>query len=395
VAVCIPDDPYSNDDARAVVTDAARNVYVAGCADGALPGQTHKGEFDVFVRKYRPNGSLAWTRQFGTSGFDCATGIAVDKSGRIYVAGYVGGALPGQSHSGQSDGFLRKMRPDGSTIWTRQFGSSSWDYAGAVAIDKAGRIIVSGDTMGALPGKVHRGGADAFLRKFRPAGSTVWTRQYGSSDDDYGQSVAIDKDNRIVVAGYTWATLPGQTGKGMQDAYVRKFRPDGKASWTRQFGTSKDDQSYAVATDAAGRIYVAGDTHGAFPGKTNKGNSDGFLRKFRPDGKTAWTRQFGTNGMDSAQGITTDKFGRSIVSGATKGAFPGQANSGNTDAFIRKFRPDGKTSWTRQFGTGASDHGESVATDAAGRIIIVGSTAGTLPGQTNKGVEDVFVRKYR
>jgi len=189
----------SNDDARAVATDAARNAYVAGCSDGALPGQTHKGELDVFVRKYRPNGSLAWTRQFGTSSNDCAGGVAVDKSGRVYVAGYVGGALPGQSHSGQSDGFLRKMRPDGSTVWTRQFGISSWDYAEAVAIDKAGRIIVSGDTMGALPGKVHRGGTDAFLRKFRPAGSTVWTRQYGSSDDDYGQSVAIDKDNRIVV----------------------------------------------------------------------------------------------------------------------------------------------------------------------------------------------------
>ena len=45
--------------------------YIGG---GTLPGQTTAGGIDAFVRKYDPNGTEMWTRQFGTAGDDFALG---------------------------------------------------------------------------------------------------------------------------------------------------------------------------------------------------------------------------------------------------------------------------------------------------------------------------------
>ena len=64
-----------NDFAEAVSADADRNAYVAGSTNGTLPGQTDAGNYDAFVRKYDSNGNEVWTRQFGTTGRDCANGI--------------------------------------------------------------------------------------------------------------------------------------------------------------------------------------------------------------------------------------------------------------------------------------------------------------------------------
>ena len=50
-----------------VSVDDGGNVYLAGWTYGALPGQTHAGVRDVFVRKYDGSGTELWTRQFGTA----------------------------------------------------------------------------------------------------------------------------------------------------------------------------------------------------------------------------------------------------------------------------------------------------------------------------------------
>ena len=57
------------------------------------------------------DGEILWTGQFGTDGWDRAHAVAIDASGNILVAGYVGGALPGQTHAGDLDAFLRKYSP--------------------------------------------------------------------------------------------------------------------------------------------------------------------------------------------------------------------------------------------------------------------------------------------
>jgi hypothetical protein len=111
--------------------------------------------------------------------------------------------------------------------------------------------------------------------------SAAWTRQFGTGLDDSGRSVATDSVGNLYVAGCIFGTLPGQTSKGGGDAFVRKLKPSGKKIWTRQFGTSDSDSGNGLAIDKIGRVIVVGWTDGTFLGQTATGGSDAFVRKCR------------------------------------------------------------------------------------------------------------------
>ena len=103
--------------------------------------------------------------------------------------------------------------------------------------------------------------------------------------------------------------------------------------WIRQFGTAGVNQARGVATDATG-VYVVGSVSGALPGQTSAGGSDAFVRKFDANGGELWTRQFGTARADDALGVAVDSSGVYVV-GRTEGTFPGQTNAGGFDVFVR------------------------------------------------------------
>src|SRR5262245_53530980 len=93
-------------------------------------------------------------RQFGTTAEDTARRIAVDGMGSVYGAGYTDGALPGQtSAGGTTDAFVRKYDASLTEVWTRQFGTSENDSALGVAVDGTGSVYVAGFTIGVLPGQ--------------------------------------------------------------------------------------------------------------------------------------------------------------------------------------------------------------------------------------------------
>lgn len=167
----------------------------------------------------------------------------------------------------------------GDTIWTRQFGTNDDDWAYGVTTDPTGNVIITGPTGGLLEG-TNAGGMDVFLRKYDTNGGVLWTRQFGTTTLDSASSVAIDAADSIIVTGYTDGSLEG-TNAGSSDVFVRKYDTNGLVLWTRQFGTTALDRAYGATTDAAGNIIITGHTEGAIEG-TNAGSSDVFVRKFTP-----------------------------------------------------------------------------------------------------------------
>jgi YVTN family beta-propeller protein len=308
-------------------------VYVTGITEGAFPAQTHFGAQDAFVRKYDANGNELWTRQFGTGGYDEASGGFADGSG-VYVVGSTSGALPGQTSSGgPDDAYIRKYDANGNELWTRQFGTGSVDFPIGVFADSAG-VYVGGTTFGTLPGQSNSGCGDVFIRKYDANGSELWTRQFGSSGCDGGVAVSGDGFN-VYVAGHVSGALPGQTSSGSDDAFVRKYDTNGNELWTRQFGTSATDSDQrAVSADSSG-VYVAGHTLGALPGQTNSGGQDMFVRKYDPSGNEVLTLQLGTGGTDTGYGVAAVS-GGAYVAGFVMGALPGQTGAGSADAYVLK-----------------------------------------------------------
>jgi hypothetical protein len=72
------------------------------------------------------------------------------------------------------------------------------------------------------------------------------------------------------------------------DAFVRKY--DRNEHCTSQFGTNGVDRAFAVFVFETDIICaVAGQTSGTFPGESNAGGFDAFLRKYDATGNPIWT----------------------------------------------------------------------------------------------------------
>jgi len=367
----------------------ASEVYITGPTYGVLPGQSSAGDFDSFVRKYDVNGNIAWTSQFGSISTDYTYGISADPSG-VYVAGRTNGALPGQTSAGGWDEFVRKYDGYGNVVWTSQSGTSSLDGANAISADGSG-VYVVGETQGALSGQTSSGGTDAFVQKYDGDGNVIWTRQFGSPSTDYPNSVSVDGCD-VYVTGCTDGALPGQSGSGSWDAFVRKYDGFGNVVWTRQFGFVLPAADYAFSVDFAGNAYIAGWTNGALSGEMNAGGADAFVRKYDSGGDVVWTKQFGSSADDHALAVSADSSGV-YVTGRTYGSLSGQQPAGDADIFVRKYDGDGNVVWTKQLGTTANDGAYGIFVDASG-VYVTGYTHGALPGQTNAGGCDAFVQKY-
>lgn len=151
-----------------IVTDKTGRIYVTGITQGNLEG-LNAGSNDSFLRKYNINGNVLWTKQFGTMESDFANGLVVDELNRVYVAGSTRGSLRGNNR-GDYDPYVRKYRANGDLLQTHQFGSEKFDIANTVKVDTDGLLLVGGNSYGALGGRV-KGGSDVYFRKynsFRP-----------------------------------------------------------------------------------------------------------------------------------------------------------------------------------------------------------------------------------
>ncbi len=246
--------------------------------------------------------------------------------------GFTFGALGG-ANNGRDDAWVIKFDGDGRQLWSRQSGTSDSDRAQGVATDTDGNVSVVGWTFGALGG-ANKGSFDAWVIKFNGDSHPLWSRQPGTSDGDVAQGVTTDTDGNVYVVGYTGGALGGPF-KGVEDAWVIKFDGDGRQLWSRQPGTSNSDRAQGVATDMDGNVSVVGFTSGALGGP-DKGDFDAWVIKFDGDGHQLWSRQPGTSDEDEALGVATDTDGHISVAGSTRGALGGR-NKGGSDAWVIQY----------------------------------------------------------
>ena len=188
--------------------------------------------------------------------------------------------------------FLRVFSADGTTLLSRQVGTSAAESLSTIAIDLQNNIYLGGQTEGALIGAAGNGGTDVFLRVFGIDGSTQLTRQFGTSGDDSVEAMVVLGDGTTYLAGDTNGALIG-TSLGGSDSYMRVYDLQGTNLLTRQVGTASNDETADLRVDPAGNVYISGTTMGALVGG-GFGGLDSFLRIYSSDGSTLVTRQFGT-----------------------------------------------------------------------------------------------------
>lgn len=379
--------------------DKNGNVFVTGGTGGSLDGNTSAGDLDMILVKYNAAGEKQWTRQLGTAAEDTGNAVAVDASGNIYVVGTTLGDLggPHEGNADEYDIFLVKYNTEGTEQWRRRLGTPEVDDAPCVAVDDTGNIYVSGTTYGDMDGDLggtNAGNFDIFLVKYNAAGEKQWTRQLGTEYSDECYSIAVDTNGNIYMTGLTYGNLDGKIMAGGNfDVFLVKYNAAGEKQWTELLGTPSDEYGYGVATDAGGNVYVTGVTSGHLEG-TNAGGTDMFLAKYNTSGVKQWTRQLGTTSDDDGWGVAVDANGNIFVAGDTYGALEENTSAGDWDAFLVKYNTSGTRQWIRQFGTDSEDVAYGVKTDSGGNAFVTGYTFGGLDGNINAGEDDIFLVKY-
>ncbi|MGH7305886.1 MAG: hypothetical protein ACRELZ_21585 [Candidatus Rokuibacteriota bacterium] len=158
--------------------------------------------------------------------------------------------------------------------------------------------------------------------------------------------------------------------------------------WVVQYGTPVRDAAGGVAVDGHD-VYIAGGTDGAFPGETNAGAGDVYIRKYNSRGELQWVDQFGTPGIDNVgAGNLSARRNRAAVAGTVRGALPGQTWAGLTDGYVRAYDRHGNVLWTYQFGSPEDDNVRSVAIARDGSVVAVGHTTGQLGSEPKAGQTD-------
>jgi Beta-propeller repeat/RTX calcium-binding nonapeptide repeat (4 copies) len=377
----------------ATATDRAGNVYQAGGTNGSIVGGTSNESRDAAIIKYRPDGTEAWRKQFGTSRFDTIYSIATDAQNNLYAVGVTFGNLARTKAGDVSDVFLVKYNSNGDQQWIQQFGDAGptavINSAFSLDTDANGNVYVSGLTARNSPGSAIP--IDNFwVTKYDTNGSRQWFNEFGTTDYDEPYTTAVSNDGSVYAAGWSFGNF-GSQNQGSYDGAIAKLTPQGQVEWRRNLGTSDYEWIWSADTDSQGNLYLCGWTLGSFPGNTNAGSFDSFLTKYDKNGNQIWMRQFGTAGDDQAFKLTIDNSDNIFVTGYTDSNLGGP-NTGLYDAWVTRFDTNGNRGWSQQFGTNDVDQANGISVDNLGNVYVTGVTQGSL-GATNAGSFDNWIAK--
>ncbi|MBX2890242.1 MAG: SBBP repeat-containing protein [Saprospiraceae bacterium] len=256
---------------------------------------------------------------------------------------------------------------DDCLVWARNIGGTAGEEGRSIGVDSWGNVYTVGTFSGNAdfdPGTgvfnlVSAGMGDIFISKLDAAGNFVWAKQMGGSSNDYGNAIAVDALGNVYTAGQFSGTVDFDPGAGVfnligtNDVFVSKLDASGNFVWAKQFGGSGIADGFAIAIDVSGNVYTAG-------------------------------RFSGTADFDPGPGTAS------------------LTSLGNEDAFISKLDASGNFAWVKHL-SGAGPYGSvfSITFDGSGDMYAAGWFEGTVdfdPGAgafnlTSVGSTDIFVLK--
>ena len=162
--------------------------------------------------------------------------------------------------------------------------------------------------------------------------------------------------------------------------------------WTSYIPESTEARSVKVGPD--GSVFVTGALRGALPGQANAGREDAFVAKYDSAGNPLWAQQLGTSGEDWGISVAVDASGNSYVAGSTRGGLDGNTSAGAYDLFLAKYDPSGNKQWTRQFGSATNDLARDIEVDSAGNIYVTGGLGRSYAQGNSSSYFGAFLAKF-
>jgi hypothetical protein len=296
----------------ALATDGS--PLVGGTSSGGFPTSggsvqpTYAGGGDGVLAKFATGGAFLGGTYLGGGLDDAVTALAIDPStDDLLVAGTTRaggvGATPGAwlaTPPGGMDGFASRIAADLSAVqWSTFLGGAADDAAYGVGTDGVGTTFVAGRTASAdFPttagsfDQTFDGPTDAFAVALDAAGAApVFATFVGGTGDDAATDLRIDVGWSVHLVGETNAadfpaTFDGHQptpGGGVDGFYAKLDFMGTFVEYGTFLGGAGSDRARALALDARGGVFVAGEAEAGFPtspgalDETYGGQTDAFV----------------------------------------------------------------------------------------------------------------------
>jgi hypothetical protein len=253
----------ADDYAFSIVASADGGFVIAGSTrsnDGDVSGN-HSSSIDAWVLKLDANGNKKWSKLFGGTSDDYASSIVATSDGAFVIAGETmsfDGDISGY-HSG-NDAWVLKLDANGNKLWSKAFGGSNVDIAHSITATADGGLVMAGETWsndGDLS-SIH-GSGDSWILKLDVNGNKVWSRVFGGSAEDHTNSIITTTDGGFMTVGITYSNDGDvSSNQGNQDAWLLKLDANGNKLWSKAFGGTSGDYGNSIIATRDGGFVMAG-----------------------------------------------------------------------------------------------------------------------------------------
>lgn len=296
----------------------------------------------------------------------------------------------------------------GELDWAKNFGGSGEDTAQAIISTNDGGYAILGysnSTDGDLMEKALAVN-DYWLLKLDAEGNLQWSKTYGGSKDDRGQSIIQTTDGGYALTGYAMSSDgDGSLNKGFHDNWILKLDASGNIEWEKSFGFSGHDHSYDILQTEDNGFFFTGFldiTSARADGNTEKGNSltrhgvgEFWGTKIDSKGNLQWRGYYGGSNNDRSHAAVQANDGGFVMTGFTESDdFDINDSRGSYDFWAVKVDKTGNLVWQQSYGGTGIERAQDIANTGDGGFIIAGNTFSSDTDVTrNNGESDIWLIK--
>jgi hypothetical protein len=332
---------------------------------------------NFFCTTGRAQPTQSWVETYNNGGpwFLGPAGIVTDASGDVYIVGTT------RPSSANADMLTVKYNASGVLQWAVTYNGpgNNDDEASAITIDRSGNVYVTGTSV-----YLSSNGSGMVLStiKYSSAGVQLWaTNSQIGAVSSSPSAITVDGSDNVYITGNEVNT------PFAYDFLTIKLNPAGTQQWAVTYnGTANTlDWANAIAVDAAGNVYITGQSKGELVRRrvhggniTYKTGWDFVTIKYNPAGVALWIDRY--NGPANTDDIPT-----SLVLDASANVYVTGARGAS--ALTIAYSTTGTKLWTA-VNTAATTN-TSIAVDPGGNIV-----TGGYDHSTANGSVVWFITKY-